>query len=104
MNPALSNRLIKSRIRISDFENTRDGKSFNERCSKGKISLFNSLYSELSDSGGLLYFVRHCRVKMQCCIKPLFRCESTSDRLSLNKPVTSLEILICTSLSLYTLA
>lgn len=51
MNPALSNRLIKSRFRISDFENTRDGKNLNDPCPNGKISLFNSLYSKLSNSG-----------------------------------------------------
>ena len=41
MNPALSNRLIKSRIRISDVEDTRRKESFNERCPNGRISLFN---------------------------------------------------------------
>lgn len=44
MNPAFRNRLIRSRIRISDVEDTRRKESFNERCPNGKISLFNSLH------------------------------------------------------------
>ena len=43
MNPASRRRLIRSRIRISDVEDTRREESFNGRCPNGRISLFNSL-------------------------------------------------------------
>ena len=53
MNPASRRRLIRSRIRISDLEDTRRGESFNERCPNGRISLFNSRgLHEAGDSAG----------------------------------------------------
>nr|DAZ06474.1 MAG TPA: hypothetical protein [Caudoviricetes sp.] len=41
MNPAFRKRLIRSRIRISDVEDTRREESFNGRCPNGRISYFN---------------------------------------------------------------